>query len=200
MKFICIGKNYSEHVKEMGWKDDHEIVLFMKPESAWCQTQAIKYPSFTQDLQYETELIIKVNQTLKNADVHKSLKSIDKISVGIDFTARDVQKRLKQKGMPWEISKSFDNSAVVGVWKNFDSSKTSYEFFLTLNDREVQRGNSTQMIVSFAQLLSIASQYFTINPEDIIFTGTPQNVGSVKVGDVLCGFLENEKVFEVKII
>ncbi len=200
MKFICIGKNYSEHVKEMGWKDNHEIALFMKPESAWCKSEFVKYPSFTQDLQYETELIIKVNQTLKEADVHKSLKSIDKISVGIDFTARDLQMDLKKKGMPWEKSKSFDDSAVVGAWKKFDVSKTAYEFYLTINDKEVQHGLSSQMLVSFAQLLSIASKFFTINPEDIIFTGTPQNVGSVKVGDVLCGFLENEKVFEVKIV
>lgn len=199
MKFICIGKNYSEHVKEMGWKDDHEIALFMKPESAWCKSDELKYPSFTQDLQYETELIIKVNQPLKNVDEQQALGSIDKISVGIDFTARDIQKNLKQKGMPWEISKSFDNSAVVGTWKKFDASKTSYEFYLTINGKEVQRGNSSQMLVSFAQLLSIASKYFTINPEDVIFTGTPQNVGGVKIGDVLCGFLENEKVFEVKI-
>lgn len=198
MKFICIGKNYSEHVKEMGWKDDHEIALFMKPESAWCKSKELPYPAFSNDLQYETELIIQVGEKLKNADKTTCLSAIQRISVGIDFTARDIQKKLKEKGMPWEKAKSFDNSAVVGEWKNFNDK--DYEFFLLLNDKEVQRGNSRMMMVHFAELLSEASKYFTINPEDIVFTGTPQNVGSVKKGDVLKGFLENEQVFEVQII
>ncbi len=200
MKFICIGKNYSEHVKEMGWQDDHEIVLFMKPESAWCKSGEVHYPSFTSNLQYETELILQVNTSLKYVNEDTALKSIDKISVGIDFTARDLQMDLKKKGMPWEKSKSFDDSAVVGQWKIFDASKAYYEFFLTINGKEVQRGLSSQMLVSFAQLLSIASKFFTINPEDILFTGSPKNVGGVKKGDLLCGFLEKEKVFEVKIV
>ncbi|MEW6774418.1 MAG: fumarylacetoacetate hydrolase family protein [Bacteroidota bacterium] len=198
MKFICIGKNYSEHIKEMGWKDDHEIALFMKPESAWCKSKELPYPAFSNDLQYETELIIQVSEKLKNADKITCLNAIQRISVGIDFTVRDVQKKLKEKGMPWEKAKSFDNSAVVGEWKSF--SDKDYEFFLLINDREVQRGNSKMMMVHFADLLSEASKYFTIYPEDIVFTGTPQNVGSVKKGDVLKGFLENEQVFEVQII
>ncbi|GAB4447622.1 MAG: fumarylacetoacetate hydrolase family protein [Bacteroidia bacterium] len=198
MKFICIGKNYSEHVKEMGWKDDHEIALFMKPESAWCKSKEVTYPAFSNDLQYETELIIQVGEKLKNADKTTCLNAIQRISVGIDFTARDIQKKLKEKGMPWEKAKSFDNSAVVGEWRNFMNK--DYEFFLLLNDKEVQRGNSRMMMVHFADLLSEASKYFTIYPEDIIFTGTPQNVGSVKKGDVLKGFLENEQVFEVRIV
>lgn len=193
MKFICIGKNYSEHIKEMGWKDDHEIALFMKPESAWCKSKELPYPAFSNDLQYETELIIQVSEKLKNADKITCLNAIQRISVGIDFTVRDVQKKLKEKGMPWEKAKSFDNSAVVGEWKSF--SDKDYEFFLLINDREVQRGNSKMMMVHFADLLSEASKYFTIYPEDIVFTGTPQNVGSVKKGDVLKGFLENEQVF-----
>jgi len=199
MKFICIGKNYSEHVKEMGWKDDHEIVLFMKPETAWCKSNEVPYPTFTKDLQYETELIIQVKQTLKNASVEKALESIDKISVGIDFTARDIQVQLKKKGMAWEISKSFDNSAVVGEWRTFDKNKT-YHFHLERNGIVVQQGLSNQMVVSFAELLSKASEYFTILPEDIVFTGTPANVGSVYKNDVLSGYLENEKLFEIKII
>jgi len=199
MKFICIGKNYSEHVKEMGWKDDHEIVLFMKPETAWCKSNEVPYPTFTKDLQYETELIIQVKQTLKNASVEKALESIDKISVGIDFTARDIQVQLKKKGMAWEISKSFDNSAVVGEWRTFDKNKT-YHFHLERNGIVVQQGSSNQMMVSFAELLSKASEYFTILPEDIVFTGTPANVGSVYKNDVLSGYLKNEKLFEIKII
>lgn len=199
MKFICIGKNYSEHVKEMGWKDDHEIVLFMKPRSAWCKTNEVPYPAFTNNLQYETELILQVNTTLQNATPEECLKHIEKISVGIDFTARDIQMYLKQKGMPWEKSKSFDNSAVTGMWKKFEPNK-HYLFSLQKNGQEVQKGNSADMIVSFAQLVSEASKYFTIQPEDIIFTGTPQNVGEVKKGDVLKGFLEKEEVFEVRIV
>ena len=199
MKFICIGKNYSEHVKEMGWKDDHDIVLFMKPETAWCKSNEVPYPTFTKDLQYEIELIIQVKQTLKNASVEKALESIDKISVGIDFTARDIQVQLKKKGMAWEISKSFDNSAVVGEWRTFDKNKT-YHFHLERNGIVVQQGSSNQMMVSFAELLSKASEYFTILPEDIVFTGTPANVGSVYKNDVLSGYLENEKLFEIKII
>ena len=199
MKFICIGKNYSEHVKEMGWKDDHDIVLFMKPETAWCKSNEVPYPTFTKDLQYEIELIIQVKQTLKNASVEKALESIDKISVGIDFTARDIQVQLKKKGMAWEISKSFDNSAVVGEWRTFDKNKT-YHFHLERNGIVVQQGSSNQMMVSFAELLSKASEYFTILPEDIVFTGTPANVGSVYKNDVLSGYLKNEKLFEIKII
>ena len=199
MKFICIGKNYSEHVKEMGWKDDHDIVLFMKPETAWCKSNEVPYPTFTKDLQYEIELIIQVKQTLKNASVEKALESIDKISVGIDFTARDIQVQLKKKGMAWEISKSFDNSAVVGEWRAFDKNKT-YQFHLERNGIVVQQGSSNQMMVSFAELLSKASEYFTILPEDIVFTGTPANVGSVYKNDVLSGYLKNEKLFEIKII
>jgi len=199
MKFICIGKNYSEHVKEMGWKDDHDIVLFMKPETAWCKSNEVPYPTFTKDLQYEIELIIQVKQTLKNASVEKALESIDKISVGIDFTARDIQVQLKKKGMAWEISKSFDNSAVVGEWRTFDKNKT-YQFHLERNGIVVQQGSSNQMMVSFAELLSKASEYFTILPEDIVFTGTPANVRSVYKNDVLSGYLENEKLFEIKII
>ena len=199
MKFICIGKNYSEHVKEMGWKDDHDIVLFMKPETAWCKSNEVPYPTFTKDLQYEIELIIQVKQTLKNANVEKALESIDKISVGIDFTARDIQVQLKKKGMAWEISKSFDNSAVVGEWRTFDKNKP-YHFHLERNGIVVQQGSSNQMMVSFAELLSKASEYFTILPEDIVFTGTPANVGSVYKNDVLSGYLENEKLFEIKII
>jgi len=199
MKFICIGKNYSEHVKEMGWKDDHDIILFMKPETAWCKSNEVPYPTFTKDLQYEIELIIQVKQTLKNANVEKALESIDKISVGIDFTARDIQVQLKKKGMAWEISKSFDNSAVVGEWRTFDKNKT-YHFHLERNGIVVQQGSSNQMMVSFAELLSKASEYFTILPEDIVFTGTPANVGSVYKNDVLSGYLKNEKLFEIKII
>jgi len=199
MKFICIGKNYSEHVKEMGWKDDHDIVLFMKPETAWCKSNEVPYPTFTKDLQYEIELIIQVKQTLKNASVEKALESIDKISVGIDFTARDIQVQLKKKEMAWEISKSFDNSAVVGEWRTFDKNKT-YHFHLERNGIVVQKGSSNQMMVSFAELLSKASEYFTILPEDIVFTGTPANVGSVYKNDVLSGYLKNEKLFEIKII
>jgi 2-keto-4-pentenoate hydratase/2-oxohepta-3-ene-1,7-dioic acid hydratase in catechol pathway len=199
MKFICIGKNYSEHVKEMGWKDDHDIVLFMKPETAWCKSNEVPYPTFTKDLQYEIELIIQVKQTLKNASVEKALESIDKISVGIDFTARDIQVQLKKKGMAWEISKSFDNSAVVGEWRTFDKNKT-YHFHLERNGIVVQQGSSNQMMVSFAELLSKASEYFTILPEDIVFTGTPANVGSVYKNDVLSGYLKNEKLFDIKII
>ena len=199
MKFICIGKNYSEHVKEMGWKDDHDIVLFMKPETAWCKSNEVPYPTFTKELQYEIELIIQVKQTLKNASVEKALESIDKISVGIDFTARDIQAQLKKKGMAWEISKSFDNSAVVGEWRKFDKNKT-YQFHLERNGIVVQQGTYNQMMVSFAELLSKASEYFTILPEDIVFTGTPANVGSVYKNDVLSGYLKNEKLFEIKII
>lgn len=199
MKFICIGKNYSEHVKEMGWKDDHEIVLFMKPESAWCKSNKVPYPPFSADLQYETELILQVSKPLRKVRSTEALAAIDKISVGIDFTARDIQKDLKAKGMPWEKSKSFDNSAVVGEWRIFQPDK-NYEFYLHLNHQEVQRGNSKNMIVSFAELLAEASKYFTIMPEDVIFTGTPQNVGSVHKGDILEGYLENEKLFVIEII
>lgn len=196
MKVICIGKNYSEHVKEMGWKDDHEIALFIKPDTALCRSQKVPYPLFSNDLQYELELVIRVNKTLKQVSTEEALNSISQITVGIDFTARDIQLHLKKNGMPWEKSKSFDNSAITGEWRNFDKNK-NYEFWLLINDKERQRGNSKMMLVSFARLLSEASRYFTIYPEDAIFTGTPQNIGSVHKGDVLKGYLEGEKLFEI---
>lgn len=199
MKFICIGKNYSEHVKEMGWKDDHEIALFMKPQSAWCKSNEIACPVFTKKLQYETELIIQVDRSLKNVSEEEASVAIKKISVGIDFTARDIQMELKKKGMPWEKSKSFDNSAIVGTWHPFQLNK-EYDFSLYVNGNIAQNGHSKMMLVSFAKLVSEASKFFTIHPEDILFTGTPENVGDVHTGDILSGYLGKEKVFEVKSI
>ncbi len=198
MKIVCVGKNYSEHVKEMGWQDNHEIVLFMKPETALCKTKQVPYPDFSKDFQHEVELVIQTNKLLKKATVEEALNSISKITVGIDFTARDIQIHLKKNGMPWEKSKSFDNSAVIGSWKSFDKNK-DYEFWLLVNNKERQRGNSKMMIVHFAELLSEASKYFTITPEDIVFTGTPQGVSSLHQGDILTGYLEGDKLLNITI-
>lgn len=199
MKLICIGKNYAAHIKEMGWKDNHEIALFMKPETALCKNNIVHYPSFSKDFQHEIELIIQVGRILKNCTIEEALKSIVRISVGIDFTARDIQKKLKDKGMPWEISKSFDESAIVGEWRSFHPEKT-YGFWLEVNGKERQRGDSSMMIASFSQVLQEASRYFTIYPDDVIFTGTPEGVNSVSRGDVLCGFLDGEKLFEYRVL
>ncbi len=199
MKIICIGKNYTEHVKEMGWQNNFSPALFLKPSSALCLSDKVPFPLFTKDLHHEIELVIKTNKILSNASLEDCSAAIEKITVGIDFTARDLQSQLKKDGMPWEKAKAFDNSAVIGTLEDFNPTLV-YNFSLNINGKEIQKGNSTQMILNFAQVLQEASKYFTINPEDYIFTGTPQNVSSVKPNDILQGYLNNKKLFGIKIV
>ena len=199
MKIICIGRNYSEHAKELKNEVPDKPVIFLKPQTALLKdNKPFYYPEWTKDLHYETELVLKVCKQGKYIDEKFARKYFDEVTVGIDFTARDLQSRQKAKGLPWEIAKAFDNSAVIGKFKKADDSK-DFNFSMNLNGAEVQKGNTIYMIFSFEKIISYASQFFTLQTGDLIFTGTPAGVGPVKIGDRLEGFLETEKVFDFEV-
>ena len=202
MKIICIGKNYRETIKTFDKTTVQPIVVFIKPDTAIHNLEIPYYlPDFTQDLHYEIELVLKINQNGKCISEKFAHKYYDEIAVGIDFTACDLQADLSQKGLPWELAKSFDGSAIVGkfVSKETFESSSSIQFHLDKNDSTVQKGNTTQMLRDFDVIISEVSQYFTLRKGDLIFTGTPKGAGRVTTGDVLEGFLMGEKGFSLKI-
>lgn len=202
MKIFCVGRNYIDHAKELGNAVPEEPVIFMKPKSALLQPHApFYYPEFSNELHYELELVVRISKNGKYIPEKQAVKYIDAITVGIDFTARDVQAELKKKGLPWEKAKAWDNSAVIGNWYPLpqDLGKDELFFSMKKNNEEVQRGNSKDMIFSFAYIIAHVSQYFSLNIGDLIYTGTPAGVGEVVVGDVLEGFYGKEKAFELEI-
>jgi len=202
MKIICIGRNYANHIVELQNERPIEPVIFMKPDSAVLLKQhPFVIPEFSNDIHHEIELIVRINKVGKYIDTKFAHKYYDEISVGIDFTARDLQNELKAKGLPWEKAKSFDGSAVIGEFlpkKQFNSLE-NITFELTNNNITVQKGNVSHMLWKIDELISYVSQYFTLKIGDIIFTGTPEGVAAVKSEDVLEGFLENNKLFSIKI-
>lgn len=198
MKIFCVGRNYLQHAKEMSVTVPKEPVIFMKPETALVrQVSSLPIPSFTQDLQHELELVLRISKSGKNLSKKKAFDYFDAISVGIDFTARDLQAQLKEKSLPWEISKSFDQSALIGRFLAKSEKVTNLRFSLLKNNDLVQSGNSQEMLFSFDTIISYISQYFTLEKGDLIFTGTPEGVGSLKDGDQLEGYIENEQLFSV---
>lgn len=202
MKIICVGRNYAEHAKELNNEVPKEPVLFMKPKNALLVAgKPVFYPEFTDDLQYECEVVVKICKNGKYIHEKAASKYYNEISVGLDFTARDLQQKLKTKGLPWEIAKAFDNSAAVGHFVPItpDMKMQDLDFELKLNDRTVQKANTREMIFSIDKIISYASHFFTLNIGDLIFTGTPSGVGSVLVYDHLEGFLQGEKLFDVDI-
>ena len=200
MKIFCVGRNYAEHAKELGNALPEAPVIFMKPDTALLAPGArFEYPSFTSDLHYEIELVLRIGKTAKNIPAANALSFVDAITVGIDFTARDVQAGLKSKGLPWEKAKAWDNSAIVGEWKPFNADASEILFSLTKNGEKVQMGTTQDMIYSFETLLEHISGYFTISPGDLLYTGTPAGVGPCLPGDTLAGFLGDEKLFELAI-
>lgn len=202
MKIICIGKNYRETIEKIDKTTVQPIVVFMKPDTAIHNLEIPYYiPDFTQDLHYEIELVLKINQNGKCISEKFAHKYYDEIAVGIDFTACDLQADLSQKGLPWELAKAFDGSAIVGkfVSKETIESSSSIQFHLDKNGTTVQEGNTTQMLRSFDVIISEVSQFFTLRKGDLIFTGTPKGAGKVTTGDVLEGFLMGEKGFSLKI-
>jgi 2-keto-4-pentenoate hydratase/2-oxohepta-3-ene-1,7-dioic acid hydratase in catechol pathway len=195
MKIICVGRNYSEHARELNNDIPENPVIFLKPDTALVKNnEPIFYPDFTNDLHHEIELVIKIKKAGKYIKPEFASTYIDEITVGIDFTARDLQADCKKKGLPWEISKGFDNSAVIGSFRNYDADK-DYSFHLVVNGITKQKGVSSDMLFSIPQILAYVSQFFTLKVGDLIFTGTPAGVGPVKIGDVLEGFLDNESTF-----
>ncbi len=202
MKIIAIGQNYAEHNKELNSKHPTEPVVFMKPDSALLRSNKPFYlPDFTEDLHYETELVIKINRLGKHIAPKYAARYFSEIGLGVDFTARDLQKRLKANGHPWEIAKAFDQSAVVGGFIAVEElgDIQQIEFHLDLNGVTVQRGNSKDMIFPIEELISYTSRFFTLKIGDLLFTGTPAGVGAVKVGDRLEGYIFDRKLFDFKI-
>ena len=202
MKIICIGRNYAKHIEELQNERPTEPVIFMKPDSAVLLKQhPFVIPEFSNDIHHEIELIVKINKVGKYIDTKFAHKYYDEISVGIDFTARDLQNELKTKGLPWEKAKSFDGSAVIGEFlsKQQFNSVENITFELTNNNKTVQKGNSSFMLWKIDEIVSYISQYFTLKIGDIIFTGTPEGVAAVKSEDVLEGFLEGYKLFSIQI-
>lgn len=202
MKIICIGRNYKDHAKEMNAELPSEPMFFMKPDTAVLKsTEDFYYPAFTKDLHYECELLVKISKMGKNIDEKYAHKYYDSLGLGIDFTARDLQNKCKEKGLPWEIAKAFDNSAVVSdkfILKE-EINLSEIRFSFAQNGEIKQRGKSSDMIFSIDQLISHISQFITLKTGDLIFTGTPAGVGPVEIGDTLTGFLEDQKMFEIKV-
>ena len=204
MKIICIGRNYSEHAKELKNEIPDKPVVFLKPQTALLKDNKPFYlPEWSNDIHYETELVLKVCKQGKYIDEKFAKKYFDEVTVGIDFTARDLQSQQKAKGLPWEIAKAFDNSAVIGDIKKVGTlgnwETAGINFSMKLNVIEVQKGNTNDMMFSFEKIIAYASQFFTLQTGDLIFTGTPAGVGAVKIGDRLEGFLEQEKVFDFEV-
>lgn len=202
MKLICIGRNYANHIQELNNERPDEPVVFLKPDTAvLSRPQPFIIPDFSQDIHHEIELVVKINKMGKYIEPEFAHKYYDEITVGIDFTARDVQQKLKEKGLPWEKAKAFDGSAIIGdfISKKVFSSLESINFELTKNGITVQKGNSSLMLWKIDELISYVSQYFTLRTGDVIFTGTPEGVAAVKPGDVLEGYLEQQKLFRLNI-
>ncbi|MBT4774940.1 MAG: fumarylacetoacetate hydrolase family protein [Crocinitomicaceae bacterium] len=203
MKIICIGRNYAEHAIELGNKVPKEPLFFLKPETALLpRRNPLFYPSFTSDLQYELEIVVKISRLGKNIQKKFAHKYYDEIGLGIDFTARDIQKQCKKDGHPWEKAKAFDGSAVIGnqyLAKDQLDNLNNLSFQLFKNGTVVQSGNTKDMIFKIDDLIEYVSQYFTLKIGDLIFTGTPVGVGPVQIDDKLEGFLENQKLVAVNI-
>lgn len=202
MKIICIGQNYIKHIKELNHEIPQEPVFFMKPDSSLLTSNKDFYlPGFSNEIHHEVELVIKINRMGKSIDPRFAHRYYEEIGLGIDFTARDVQRQLAAKGLPWEKAKAFDSAAVLG---NFISKEelgdlSNIDFSLQLNLSIVQQGNSGEMIFNFDTIISYVSQFVTLKMGDLIYTGTPSGVGSVHVNDRLEGFIGDRKMFDFKV-
>ncbi|MGL6037818.1 MAG: fumarylacetoacetate hydrolase family protein [Soonwooa sp.] len=201
MKIICIGRNYSEHAKELGNEVPENPVIFIKPDTAVLKKDSDFYiPEFSNDIHYELEVVVKISKGGKYIQKENASKHYEEIGLGIDFTARDLQSELKAKGLPWELAKGFDGSAVVTDLVNKSNyDLASLNFSLTKNGEKVQNGNTKEMIFDIDSIIAFASQYFTLRVGDLIFTGTPKGVGKVEENDILEGFLEDKKLLSLRI-
>ena len=203
MRIFAIGRNYAEHIKELNNERPDEPVIFTKPDTALLRNQApFYYPEFSRDIHHEVELVLRISKDGKNIHEKFAAKYFDAIGIGIDFTARDLQQKAKEKGLPWDIAKGFNGSAPVSEkfipvaeFKNLKD----INFSLSVNGGIRQQGNTSLMIFSFEYIISYLSRFFTLRTGDLIFTGTPKGVGSVEVGDTLSSFIENEKLLEFEV-
>ena len=202
MKIICIGRNYINHIAELDNERPEEPVIFMKPDTAVLPKKTpFTIPAFSSEIHHEIEILVKISKVGKYIDMKFAHKYYDEIGLGIDFTARDVQNKLKEKGLPWEKAKAFDGSAIIGDFfpKNNFNSMENITFELKNNGQTVQKGNTSHMLWKIDEIISHISQYFTLKKGDIIFTGTPEGVAKVNPNDILEGFLENKKVLRLHI-
>ena len=201
MKIICVGRNYVEHIKEINNEAPKDPVLFLKPDTAiLLKKQPFFIPEFSNEVHHEVEILVKINRIGKHIDRKFAHKYYDEIGLGIDFTARDVQAKCKEKGLPWEKAKAFDGSAVVGEFypkEQFDLDNLNFQ--LLKNDTLVQDGNTNTMLWKVDELISYVSQYFTLKKGDIIFTGTPAGVGKVIENDTLKGIIEGKEAFSIRV-
>src|SRR5687768_373515 len=200
MRIFAVGRNYAEHIKELNNERPDEPVIFTKPDTAVLRNNTpFYYPGFSKDIHHEVELVLRISKEGKNIQEKYAGKYFDAIGIGIDFTARDLQQKAKEKGLPWDIAKGFNGSAPlsekfipVAEFKNLKD----INFSLTINGGIRQQGNTSLMIFSFEYVISYLSKFFTLRTGDLIFTGTPKGVGPVQVGDTLSAFIENEKLLE----
>lgn len=203
MKIFAVGRNYLEHISELKNERPDDPVIFTKPDTALLRhNEPFYYPAFSTDIHYETELVLRIGKEGKNVDEEFALRYIESIGIGIDFTARDLQQKAKEKGLPWAIAKGFDQSAPLSdrfIPLNEFKDLGNIHFSLEVDGQKRQAGNSSMMIYSFDYIVSYLSRFFTLKTGDYIFTGTPKGVGPVKVGNVLKAFIENEKLLEVEV-
>ena len=202
MKIICIGRNYKKHIEELNNKHSSEIIFFLKPETAIpIKNQPFFIPDFSQEIHHELELVVKINRTGKFIQKKFSNKYYNEISIGIDFTARDIQNNIKKKGLPWEKAKAFDGSAPVGKFIQKDNLKLEeLNFMLKINGKIKQTGNSKNMIHNIDDIISYISQYITLKKGDLIFTGTPEGVGKVHKEDVLEAYISDQKLLHINVV
>ena len=200
MKIICVGRNYADHAKELGNSAPKEPVIFCKPDSAILQPRnPFVIPPWTKEVHHELELIMRIGKVGKYIEPKYALSYVDSISVGIDFTARDIQSELKKAGLPWEKAKGFDGSAAIGRWIKGSTNKKNYEIQLFKNNDLVQKGNTRDFIFSIEELICYISQFFTLKSGDVIFTGTPSGVASIEAGDELICKLDGNSLLSLSI-
>lgn len=202
MKIICIGRNYASHIKELDNEKPTDPVVFLKPDTAiLLKKQPFFIPEFSTDVHHEVEILIKINKIGKHIQQKFAHTYYDEIGLGIDFTARDLQQSLKQQGLPWEKAKSFDGAAVIGDFlpKNHFKDLNNINFRLEVNEKTVQKGNTSNMLWEIDALIEYVSKYFTLKIGDIIFTGTPSGVAKVNPNDKLTGYIENHKLFNINV-
>lgn len=203
MKIICVGRNYAAHARELNNTVESDPVIFLKPETALLPgRQPFFLPDFSKQIHYETELVVRICRVGKNIEERFAHRYYEEVTLGIDFTARDVQQRLKDKGLPWELSKGFDGSAPVGTFiklKELDKDVQDISFTMELNGQLCQQGHTADMIFPVNRIIAFVSSYFTLKIGDLIFTGTPEGVGTVKPGDEITASLEGQKLLTVKV-
>jgi len=199
MKIIAVGRNYTEHAAELNNPVPETPVIFMKPDTAVLKdNKPFYHPDFSNEIHYEIELVLKISREGKYISEKFAGNYFEEIGLGIDFTARDIQRKNKEKGLPWELAKAFDNAAPVSPFLPKSGFENIYDlnFRLEVNGHKVQQGNSKDMIFPFEKLIAFISQYITLKKGDLIFTGTPGGVGKVNIGDHLAGFLDEEKLLD----